>query len=792
VNADRIILWSSVTSFSGFSNVHSDSKVDMYPSRQQMWIADVEKGSFSGDVRSSENSDRILVAKTPILEEVRQLQNEIKEFRENLVTDVVGNVVAATMYDELFGGSLKFTDENIYTANGIFCAPLHENVTSLFDRAWCVCGEDKIKPVSSSIFAVEDSVSPSVHSSNVGVGTFDALIQSITFQRGGLVRHDDCGVINDSHPVQLLIKDLTRSRHVYDKEMKKCIGSDPCRKYSSLSDCDLNNIGQAVLRLFIFDVLPISSTRVISSLYKRQHYFLAKPSFSFPLFLLSQVALVAYIGGLTTVVVIFSTRLDREKQHTVLWCFLIWIISAVSVVQPLVIWIKNYAFSRTLTRDVRHVSSWLRSNLKRTAANNCKMSEACSSQSAGKDLSSAPCALSKWTNPDMNTRNVMILGDIASFPRWALRKRIGSQSLSRTVGNYLREKLDHDSNVFHDEVSRPVSLNAASYFFASNRMASRFSHLLESQVVLSFTTPWPRRIYGNPQQYDRGIVRKLCGNSYIYPAQWHYFHFASSLTSAFVSGGIREYFAEYVFMKVSILTGLVCEFSVTVQDIIVEVSVWILVGSTLLLHYHLANVNVLYVVAPALCVFTICSVFMRHTCRPWETQNSWCQRYLSSRIHVDEDLDCSLDYDMAKLFKGSCCKSEMKEDMVGTNDCKSNRITDGSPDNLRKSYEGNIDTTDIPVPYTPAIGVNHIKSDFESNNDIQKTRHEKLVSEIPDASLLLHREIQKEVMKQLSLHFSGQIVDFNDRHDNRRRLPPLLRIDANDRISSTEVVKKLR
>lgn len=79
------------------------------------------------------------------------------------------------------------------------------------------------------------------------------------------------------------------------------------------------------------------------------------------------------------------------------------------------------------------------------------------------------------------------------------------------IRNKLLDTIDEYRNSMRsgdDEESSIVAckFNAADYFFASRRIALMYPHLLESKIVLNFTTPWPRQSYNHIKDVSKSYT----------------------------------------------------------------------------------------------------------------------------------------------------------------------------------------------------------------------------------------------------------------------------------------------
>ncbi len=123
------------------------------------------------------------------------------------------------------------------------------------------------------------------------------------------------------------------------------------------------------------------------------------------------------------------------------------------------------------------------------------------------------------------------------------------------------------------------SFNAAHYLFLSYRLAETFPELKASQVILQYTTPWPRQSY----QHIFDVAKN-------YDRKWAALTRSASIIIVFF------------------LTSLI-SLPAVVQDIIVQCTVVSAFGYTLLLHIRLYSIFPVLVIVPAL---VLLALFLTH------------------------------------------------------------------------------------------------------------------------------------------------------------------------------------
>jgi hypothetical protein len=118
---------------------------------------------------------------------------------------------------------------------------------------------------------------------------------------------------------------------------------------------------------------------------------------------------------------------------------------------------------------------------------------------------------------------------------------------------------------------KPITFNAATYLFLSYRVASLYPELKASQVILQFSTPWPRQSYQH--------ITDLKTN------------YENSLSTALS----RSVAIILVFLLTSLLSV-----PLAIQDMILHLCMTAMMGYSLLIHIHLYEIFPVLVIIPTL------------------------------------------------------------------------------------------------------------------------------------------------------------------------------------------------
>ena len=119
------------------------------------------------------------------------------------------------------------------------------------------------------------------------------------------------------------------------------------------------------------------------------------------------------------------------------------------------------------------------------------------------------------------------------------------------------------------ETGESNSFNAASYLYISQRVARHYPKLLESQVILEYSTPWPRQSY--QRQRSRAGAYNRSFSSFMRPFSVFFFY-------------LMAYYVIYV--------------PESIQDMVVEESGNVLVGYFAFIHFTLWGIHPLMVAVP--------------------------------------------------------------------------------------------------------------------------------------------------------------------------------------------------
>ncbi|KAK0350701.1 hypothetical protein LTR94_027954, partial [Friedmanniomyces endolithicus] len=158
------------------------------------------------------------------------------------------------------------------------------------------------------------------------------------------------------------------------------------------------------------------------------------------------------------------------------------------------------------------------------------------------------------------------------------------------------------------------SFNAAHYLFLSYRLAETFPELKASQVILQYTTPWPRQSYHH--MFD---VAKN------YDGKW------AALTRA--ASTIIVFF----------LTSLI-SLPAVVQDIIVQCTVVSAFGYTLLLHIRLYSIFPVLVIVPALVLLALAHFLYTSFKKQQEVEKAKMTHFLTDTTTTGKEAeDCVVE-----------------------------------------------------------------------------------------------------------------------------------------------------
>ena len=80
--------------------------------------------------------------------------------------------------------------------------------------------------------------------------------------------------------------------------------------------------------------------------------------------------------------------------------------------------------------------------------------------------------------------------------------------LLETIQRY-KETINENSQENMDDELDQSQFNAAEYTFVSTRVAKEFPALKESQIILRYSTPWPKQSYGSTKSVSSSYSKKF-------------------------------------------------------------------------------------------------------------------------------------------------------------------------------------------------------------------------------------------------------------------------------------------
>ena len=713
----------------------TDPMEKVVPSHVASPDLDEEVGSDMPAVSPSKptrDNEDILIGKTPLLEEVHRLQNRIGAFHELLLKDEDGNKAASSLFDDLYG----VTGLHQSNQGGLNKVIFPRNMRTVFETAWgvhdcCSVGDEEDKRYSRAIGGEHR-----VHASEEWL---EPVKKALTFTDENKT-HAMSGC---STPLQSLLNDLTIARNKYDDEMISYFGAVPRRTYASLAATETLNIARRVVQLFFLDVLPLGHVAILQSLLERERRY-QQPISRF-MYMLCALFLGSYTAAVVVCTFRYSAALRRQDQISVLWCFLIWFALLILIVEPLSIWIRNYAFARVIKNDVDHILLWLRCTMKDVALENARKAVMecvkVSQTSVSEEVPLSPRSHNReYLKKITSNSRPRIQGEDSTFPPWAM------------VPN----------TEWQEKKSHLISLNAAPFFFASNRIAARFSYLLECQAVLNFRTPWPKRVYGASMR--RTIP---CFDQHrsvqVLPAQWLNFSSPVAMADMLLQDGLRQYFAEYLFLKVTYAVATFSCLPLCLQDILLNACIWIVLYACFVLHVLLYHIQKEFVVFPVAVIVFLCIIFMKVTCRPCQNGKGWINAKADSRVHIADPEAVEVESEIRSILDEYCHDGDSLVVHISAADAVESstmEVTDTPPVAPIAPIAPVLQTPQSPPYKVGQLGDMSAEEDRPGDDNLEKMRD----------------EVHKEIMKQLSLFLNSPTHQKVGGSSNR--LPPLLRLES--------------
>ena len=124
-------------------------------------------------------------------------------------------------------------------------------------------------------------------------------------------------------------------------------------------------------------------------------------------------------------------------------------------------------------------------------------------------------------------------------------------------------------------VTNTQTFNAANYLFISTRLASEWSNIKEAQIILQFSTPWPKQSYQHEANVSKSYNKKY---------------------SAIIRSGS--------IIAIFFLTQLL-QIPPSLQDIIVNMLSTIIIGYTIFIHIELFSIFPILIIVPVVIISII-------------------------------------------------------------------------------------------------------------------------------------------------------------------------------------------
>jgi hypothetical protein len=158
-----------------------------------------------------------------------------------------------------------------------------------------------------------------------------------------------------------------------------------------------------------------------------------------------------------------------------------------------------------------------------------------------------------------------------------MEEKLNAEQKNNLLDHKPREKLEStDHNIVNKQTE---AFNAAKYLFLSYRLAEQYPELKASQVILQFSTPWPKQSY-------------------------HHFSDVSKKYDDTYTAFSRSISLVLMFFLANLLAV-----PLAVQDMIVHAAMTASIGYTILLHVQLYNIFPVLVVIPTLSIGVLIHFF---------------------------------------------------------------------------------------------------------------------------------------------------------------------------------------
>jgi hypothetical protein len=192
--------------------------------------------------------------------------------------------------------------------------------------------------------------------------------------------------------------------------------------------------GKKLLLLFQMDLLPGINAMILESKASREASSQPVTTYAKKAIALTFVVMVNV--GILFYIYLFALQQSSERQSAWFWSFIVWLLLEVFVVSTVMVFISHFLIPSMIMRDLYRVKKRL----------------------------------------------------ITSIEDYKKRIRAPPKDVKNTNQYGNKAVLDDSARVNDD-------FNVAKYFFVSNRVARNHPELLESKIILGFSSPWPHQSY---------------------------------------------------------------------------------------------------------------------------------------------------------------------------------------------------------------------------------------------------------------------------------------------------------
>lgn len=658
--------------------------------------------------------------RTTVLEEVKQLQEDVRKLRSDMLPDEECAAAIQTMRSQLL-----FAPFTSGTADA--------NVLKMFDNTWGIDAENETSPDANISFSEDIILSKQMYCFLVPF-------------------------VGES-PFQTIIKDISSTRSRFDIEMSFCLKRNAFAHWQSSKiggGAGIMNIGEStkeedisstavvrrIIRLFFMDVMPRDALYAFQSLIEREnHIALNSGVFSYSgddngmrRFVVC-VLISVYVCILAAITIAFSPQLTEGRQYSVLWCLLIWLVADCFITASLSAVAKYYLIPQVAMRDVLSLVRWMLFTMGKFARRQQQMSST-NHVAPSSPLQQRQDPADEWqsVSPSQSRDNMTPGG---SRRQRQLYRGLSSRSIGESRVTTIKKSYEPhvlgESSLFpmwtlrsaHGRINHQLSLNAASYFFVSQRVAQQFPLTLETKTVQSFHTPWPRRPY---------LPSNILNGQYQYPALWHYEHAPSGVVSSFAG-----YFFTYLWSNFCSLACSLCQCHLVVQDILIDLLLWGCIVCFVVAH------KALYLIHPAMIILPVVSGLLLYTV--YRCCNDCAPS--TNRIHIEEMLESPVrqENEPSNLFPVA------DEPITTISDNAPNSPESGRHQSPRRKKQRRPEAvSESESDFT--FGENH--SDSEESLDDAEQRRQRRGKKRDDLRIRIEQEVAKQVQAILNSPRSPQ------------------------------------